>query len=128
MGGSLLLARRRLECGGRVAMCVGIALMAACASGQNRAITLGTEPTAQIQVGQTVHLPLPGKDIRWTATADETRLRPISGAGQESPANGWTWVAIKAGATQVVLNGRPDCPAAPCGTVPRIVIDVTIKN
>lgn len=105
-----------------------VATLAGCASSMKQDVVLAAGPTTQVQVGQSVHVALPNKEIRWTATADETRLRPLTGAGVESPPNGWTWIAIQAGDTQIVLDGRPTCDPGPCGTVPRIVYNVAIKN
>jgi hypothetical protein len=97
----------------------------ACASAPKSIVTLGIGPTTRIEVGQAVHLPLPSQEVRWTVEFDDTHLRAMSGAGEVSPAGGWTWVAIQPGPTSIVLNGRANCPQT-CDTVPRIVIDVSI--
>jgi hypothetical protein len=102
-----------------------------CASARSGPIVLGIGGVSTVRVGQIVKLALPSDQSSWSVTFDESKLRPLTGAGQVSPPDGWTWQALEPGRTDIVLTGRPKpCPTGPCGpTMPQMTVSVDIvKN
>jgi hypothetical protein len=108
---------------------VSLTLAAAgCLSAGPAPIVIAIGARSTVRVGDTVKVAVPSSQVQWTAAFDESKLRPLTGNGETSPPDGWTWKALQSGHTEIVLTGKPaPCPAPPCGpNVPQLVVVVDI--
>ena len=107
---------------------LSILTAAACASARPAVVVLDMGVASTVRIGQIVKVATPSAQVRWTASFDDSKLRPLTGNGEASPPDGWTWKAIEPGHTEIVLSGRAaPCPTPPCGpNVPQIAVPLDI--